>query len=611
RDFFGIKGMDLKDLPLIDRINIHFKAGTCGDSGVTFNAEEQAFVDRIAAAESFDDVTVIAQELYTYCGNTKADKDKQMQAASGSSNINNQSEESGESSGRGRSGNNNDPAAAAEAGEGVEGEKQIKNNGKPENAGGEKSSANYANTPAKSITQNKMRESLESHRTKATSSTTTVMETPILENIVVDYKQVLSDFAAVDTENPTEVSRWKSEITEFIKESGPAINHMVKQFEMRKAADAAKRTSISRSGVLDTVRMVNYKINDDIFRRNAVVQDGKNHGLVMYIDWSSSMTGVLRNTVKQLLQLVLFCKKVNIPFEVYAFSSVAELNKNIDKTNVTDWGMIHPSQQWKSNAKNGIMTSQMSSFALINFLSSRMKMSEFKEGINCLWIIANDQGYYGCAPKSYCLGSTPLDEAIICAMDMVPQFQARNKVQIVNTIFLTDGEASGHGISAGDNTHTKCFIVDPKTNKTYDNNTQNKNQYVGNLTTNNLIRILRDRTKANAIGFFLMALGKSTHAIESMFTTYDEQWRRIVNQDGLNVAIESWKNNGFFCRPDSGYTEEYCVSVNQRIASDGENLGALKDGATVRAVQKALLRDAEAARKTRYLLSRFIDLIAK
>ena len=49
--------------------------------------------------------------------------------------------------------------------------------------------------------------------------------------------------------------------------------------------------------------------------------DAKNHGMIFYLDWSGSMHDNMKGTIMQLLNLVLFCKKVNIPFSVYAFSS--------------------------------------------------------------------------------------------------------------------------------------------------------------------------------------------------------------------------------------------------------------------------------------------------
>ena len=33
------------------------------------------------------------------------------------------------------------------------------------------------------------------------------------------------------------------------------------------------------------------------------------------------MTDIMEDTIKQMIQMVLFCKKVGIPFEVYSFTS--------------------------------------------------------------------------------------------------------------------------------------------------------------------------------------------------------------------------------------------------------------------------------------------------
>ena len=64
-----------------------------------------------------------------------------------------------------------------------------------------------------------------------------------------------------------------------------------------------------------------YRFNEDLFKKVTVLPDGKNHGLVFILDWSGSMQYVLQDTLKQLYNLIWFCKKVQIPFEVYAFTS--------------------------------------------------------------------------------------------------------------------------------------------------------------------------------------------------------------------------------------------------------------------------------------------------
>ena len=96
---------------------------------------------------------------------------------------------------------------------------------------------------------------------------------------------------------------------------------MAQQFEMKKSADAYARQQIHKTGVLNTNVLHNYKLTDDLFVRQSVVPDGKNHGLPMLIDWSGSMSDNIVATVKQLLVLVSFCRKVGIPFDVYTFTA--------------------------------------------------------------------------------------------------------------------------------------------------------------------------------------------------------------------------------------------------------------------------------------------------
>ena len=88
-----------------------------------------------------------------------------------------------------------------------------------------------------------------------------------------------------------------------------------------KAADSYARAAVSRTGVLDTGKLHTYRYNEDIFRKVTTLAEGKNHGLVFVLDWSGSMSDVLMDTVKQLYNLIWFCKKVNIPYEVYAFTN--------------------------------------------------------------------------------------------------------------------------------------------------------------------------------------------------------------------------------------------------------------------------------------------------
>ena len=64
KDFFGIKGLDLNTLNLIDRINLYFKGGFVHD--IEFTEEEMEFVEKVRNTMTWDDVVRVTNELYEY-----------------------------------------------------------------------------------------------------------------------------------------------------------------------------------------------------------------------------------------------------------------------------------------------------------------------------------------------------------------------------------------------------------------------------------------------------------------------------------------------------------------------------------------------------------------
>lgn len=111
-----------------------------------------------------------------------------------------------------------------------------------------------------------------------------------------------------------------TDYNEFKRSAQKEVNYLVKEFECRKAADSYARATTARTGVLDCAKLHMYKHNEDLFKKITTLADGKNHGLVFILDWSGSMCGVMMDTIKQLYNLIWFCKKVSIPFSVYGFT---------------------------------------------------------------------------------------------------------------------------------------------------------------------------------------------------------------------------------------------------------------------------------------------------
>ena len=140
------------------------------------------------------------------------------------------------------------------------------------------------------------------------------------DSFIIDYKKVHKEIGEyyVSQEGATEYGR--TLLKKFKSANEKMISYMVKEFEMKKAADIHRRAYNSKKGTLDMNKIHAYKYSENLFQQITSFPEGKNHGMVMFIDWSGSMSGCMKDTIEQLVNLTMFCQKVQIPFEVFAFS---------------------------------------------------------------------------------------------------------------------------------------------------------------------------------------------------------------------------------------------------------------------------------------------------
>jgi hypothetical protein len=159
-----------------------------------------------------------------------------------------------------------------------------------------------------------------------------------LDKIVTPAKRVNEQILNHYSENYPNLSGQKL-LNEFRSKNDRYIGLLAKEFEMRKAAKSFSKSKLSNTGDIDISKIYNYKIDDQIFRKIMRVPKGKSHGLVMLLDKSGSMYDNMAGTIEQLLILVSFCRKVNIPFVAYGFGdevSVRNMDFPNDKVNVWD-----------------------------------------------------------------------------------------------------------------------------------------------------------------------------------------------------------------------------------------------------------------------------------
>ena len=576
RNFFGMNGRDVSDLNLFDRINVHFKIGS--RAGVEFTDEEQVFVDRISKLRSFDDTIAVTDDLLKYCEDHPEDEEDEEEEDShdqpdvgpdgDEADDDTAGDDNGETSDEPAENSNSDASSDSD-GSDSNGEENNSVDSKGETDDGGDDTEKTVGSGRGGVYDgedsmvSETMDSFDEHLKDLVDTETTFTYGRIPE---VDLDKVIipmTDWnALVDThdalwenyeDQPTgsRISLAKEKFLKFRSENKSLVSYLSKEFEMRKKADEHKRTKVAKTGILNPNKLHSYKFNEDLFLRSEIITAGKDHGFIMYLDWSGSMHEDMGNTIDQLMLLALFCKKINVPFEAYAFT---------DRFGESDEQLLSRRGSYHKFSKPQINDIGLNSnFRLLHLVSSGLSTSKFQ--ISMTYLARLRMQYpSGRFDKRYenhtklQLGGTPLGECILTAINMVPEFQKKNNVQIVNTIFLTDGQ--GHGdCTTWDGTehtaqysrHSNLVIVDPLTKKHY---RQPKIPNIDEI----YMKVLGDRTKARVIGFYIAP------------TKTRKQFEREIGYSGVNYDSreEYWndiKKNNFVVLADvKGYDQWIWVS---------------------------------------------------
>ena len=567
KDFFELKSIDIDELALIDRINLHFKLGSLSSVGmIKFSPEEQTIVDKVSAAETFDDVVEIVRELVD-----EMQQMAQMQVQSGDSECTD-GQNGGESDGE-NSGDSNGNTSG----------QQSNSPGTSNGAGGSDPSGSNSSNGSANSNQNSpsdgggKAEDLTSHTDKAWMKNQEQITSSSIYNYIyispptinldahlVDWKIFSKDLPKLFTDTLDTNTSTKSAIQSaykqadssyelYKKESAKSVSYLIKEFEMKKRATEYNRSSISTTGVLDTNKMHSYKWSDDVFKRVTVVPKGKSHGLIMHIDWSGSMQGNLVGTLKQLYNIIQFCKKCQIPFEVYSFND-RNVAKNFNRMK----------KSAKAKYSNEIHVNK--DFSLVNFFSSRMTASQLETQMKNVWKLATilDRSVYlSYTWGHYDLGGTPLNECIFASIEVFKQFKNTYKVDKINTVFLTDGESNSvaysdptrktssyNGITSAGwlRAHDVLCLQDKQRKITM----MNINKGGSMSVTGAFVEYYRMVTESNAVGFRLIDYYGAKSFVSRYLKDEYHSWSDVSSE---------WASSKSFVSKSLGYNELYLVGT--------------------------------------------------
>jgi len=631
--FFGVSDDDIEQLSLIDRMNLFFK----GNSSLDFDSEEQVWVDRAATTKTFQDVLDLAREMMDRA--EQKDQEKVDETEVPEIPFNGEKDGDGEyelgekqpaPKGQGEDGDSQGSPDRREdetdfdddyEDEGLDYDTQTTG----EQIGGGTTLGTDFTTVKETecVTEEALAESIET-LVDEDSREWVYLSLPKIKDInkvIIGHKKIQEDLIQhFDDEynkdlNPTENSDWrqhqikeqkaaidfsKDHYLKFKKSTGKTVNYLLKQFEMKKSADQYKRQATSKTGVINTQSLYKYKLTEDIFKKITVIPDGKNHGLVMFLDWSGSMSQCLLDTLKQTYNLVWFCKKANIPFRVYGFQSG-----------------YHSSYRFGSYLHEGFEHQEHQlavgdDFRLLEFLSSRQNNRSLESSMKALYMQVfsmNNYNIKGC--EKYGLGGTPLAEAIYCAKTIVAQMKAQEKVQKVNVVCLTDGEANPMNYTTrqswdedDDRLRSRNVCSSSHVFVLRDKATGYQKRLNGSpyLTTKEIVSYMRSITDYNWIGIRLCSKSEVNRVIRNITDNFDD----IQKYDKL------WKKEKFISIVDDAGFNEAFFMPDRNNGSDSEELEIKQKGveATRAELNRAFKKHMSSKMQNKTILNRFIAQIA-
>jgi len=250
-------------------------------------------------------------------------------------------------------------------------------------------------------------------------------------------------------------------------------------------------------------------------------------------------------------------------------------------------------------------------FSMMNILTSKVSASVLEHQMLNIWRLAYCFGMTYSSPYTYSnrlsLSGTPLNEALISLHQILPKFQKENKLQKVQCIVLTDGEANQlvrhkevqrpyqkeSYIGTGYINPMTTFLRDRKLGTTY------KIGYGYHEFTDVFLRNLKDKfSDTNFIGIRVLESRSVSRFIGLYHSQEDKQYEKIQTD---------WKKLRSFTITKSGYDAYFGLSATA-LAQDAEF--EVAEDATKSQIKSAFVKSLKTKKLNKKVLGEFISLVA-
>jgi len=645
-DFFGLKesGKEISEYGFIDRINLHYKLGS--QAQVPFSEDEMVYIKRCDALKTFEEVLELALELFQNRDKETQEKVESMsledlqdlmedlgideddfsEGESMTVELSEDEDEDEDTESEGSSAKSEDDGEDSDSEDGSSDE----SDSEEETTEDEKASGSIgAESSKEEEIKQKIKDELNKSETDESfreNEETLFEEDPYgfqekkyfdlpseikYGNYIVSYKEIFKYLE----ENPHN-DNIKKYTKNFIDNNKKIVSYMVKEFEMKKAAADYKRSYGAKSGEINMDKLHQYLIKDDIFNRIQVTPEGKNHGMVMIVDWSGSMSGSIRPTIEQSLLLAMFCKRIQIPFRVFAFSDSYDRDTYNAVRNIKDFEEREKELERLSSEKmfgkeinkgEDFYSWSLGTTKLLEIVSDKMNQRDFTKAMEH-WLqigFSIDERYHWDAesstdwdgqwfvPARLQLGGTPLDHSLVIMRDYLKEFKRQYGIDVMSFIALTDGESHG------------CFgygsrgvLVDRQYNKNFEMN--------GHRPTSKLLKWLKETADVRTIGFYL------TGATGNRFFSEAERFSGTKLNSWEKEFVEKRKE---YNKISTSFTDGHYdlgIIINQKKIALNYNEDELQvqEDATKGQLKSALVKAGNSKMKQRVILNQFVKQMA-
>ena len=619
RDFFGIESTPINSLMFIDRLNIHTKSQYT--LSVDFNPIESNFLAKTKALETWEDVVALADEIWEYAKQEAEEKenpltddnhlfdeeDYDFSDGDGDSESDEHEESDGEL--------NNPTTDDSDTDDAEDSNSHAKGTGRGQDE----------EEPNCITDENYRKNEVSLLDEKSKEYVYCNIPTPNLDVIFTPAKRVqelMTQFFEGEKEHWDQRSNVVEHIFDkrifkpFKDANSKYVSLLAKEFEMRKAAKIFAKGRIAETGEIDINKLAGYKFDDNIFRKMTYVPKGKSHGLFILLDYSGSMADNIGGTIEQILVLTMFCRKVNIPFKVVAFSS--ELH-----TYLLDKGMTWDNYSSRNHDQDCFSKNVgdvfFESVNIREYLNSEMRNSEFNRAVKNMLLLAhsykNHNARYKKAPhighpSSERLSSTPMIEGLVAIKPMILDFKKKHNIDNAHLIIMQDGDANATNTiieEEGAKYHqpeVDNVVIQDLKHKFIQMVNPNEENY--NKATPVYLDWFKQTTGSKVIGMFLVNPSRR-HMAGAIHRFFPKTFRDINSFDKMFGELN--KQNCTVAKP-TGYDSFFLIKAGKELEITDEQMVITGDKVTSAKLKTALMKQNKKRQANRFLVNKFIAEIS-